>query len=127
MRRTALEMGVPSDDLVLDYAGRRTYDSCYRAKEIYKVNRAVLVTQAFHLDRAMYLCESLGIKSLGVAADRQTYGVGAPQLWTSREVLATAGAWADLHILHPVPILGERTPIVDTPEQHPTPAPDDKP
>lgn len=110
MRRTALEMGVPSEDLVLDYAGRRTYDSCYRAREIYDVKRAVLVTQDFHLDRALYLCESLGIDSIGVAADRQSYG-DARNLWNVREILATVGAWSDINLTHPVPILGEKTPI----------------
>ncbi|HVG39692.1 MAG TPA: ElyC/SanA/YdcF family protein [Pyrinomonadaceae bacterium] len=115
MRRTALELGVPAEDLVPDYAGRRTYDSCYRAREIYGVRRAVLVTQAFHLDRAMYLCESFGIDSVGVAADRQTYGSASRQLWNGREVLATAGAWLDLHVLRPVPILGDKITVFDRP------------
>src|SRR5512136_2107527 len=65
MRRTAMKLGVPDEDLVLDYAGRRTYDSCYRAREIFGVKRAVLVTQGFHLDRAIYLCDAFGIDSLG--------------------------------------------------------------
>ena len=63
MRQTALQLGVPDSALVLDYAGRRTYDSCYRARSIFGVERAILVTQAFHLDRAMYLCASFGIDS----------------------------------------------------------------
>ncbi len=73
MRRTAVKLGVPDEDLVLDYAGRRTYDSCYRAREIFGVNRAILVTQAFHLDRALYLCDAFGIDSVGVVADRRNY------------------------------------------------------
>ena len=57
MRNLAVELGVPDEDIVLDYAGRRTYDTCYRAKEIFEVRNAVLVTQRFHLDRALYLCD----------------------------------------------------------------------
>src|SRR5262249_34672114 len=53
MRQLALTLGVPDSALVLDYAGFRTYDSCYRAHAVFKVDRAILVTQAFHLDRAL--------------------------------------------------------------------------
>jgi SanA protein len=60
MRRTAIKLGVSDEDLVFDHAGRRTYDSCYRAREIFGVSHAILVSQAFHLDRALYLCDSLG-------------------------------------------------------------------
>lgn len=110
MRQTALEMGVPDQDLVLDYAGRRTYDSCYRAREIFGVRRATLVTQEFHLDRALYLCNSLGVDSIGVAADRQAYG-GSRLWWSTRELGALATAWLDIHLLHPTPILGEKIQI----------------
>lgn len=111
MRRTAMEMGVPTEDIVLDYAGRRTYDSCYRARHIYDLREAVLVTQAFHLDRALYLCEAMGIESVGVIADRRRYGQNSQSWWNFREILATAGAWGDINLLRPVPILGEKTPI----------------
>lgn len=111
MRRTAIGLGVPTEDIVMDYAGRRTYDSCYRAQAIYGVRRAVLVTQAFHLDRAMLLCESLGVQSIGVSADRRGYGDGAQRWWNFREVLATAGAYGDLYVFRPQPILGDPIPI----------------
>jgi SanA protein len=87
MRRTAVKLGVPAADLVLDYAGRRTYDSCYRAKEIFGVQRAILVTQAFHLERALYLCDAFGIDSVGVKADRRNYAGGAQTTWLIREAL----------------------------------------
>jgi len=61
MRQVALSLGVPDQDIVLDYAGRRTYDSCYRAKEIFGVREAILVTQKFHLARALFLCNALGL------------------------------------------------------------------
>ena len=91
MRRTAVKLGVPDEDLVLDYAGRRTYDSCYRAREIFGVNHAILVTQAFHLDRALYLCDTFGIDSVGVVADRRNYTASAQTWWSIREAVATVG------------------------------------
>ena len=69
MRRYALSIGVPDSAIVLDYAGFRTYDSCYRARDIFKVKRAILVSQQFHLDRALLVCNQLGVDSVGVAAD----------------------------------------------------------
>ena len=69
MRQYALGLGVPDEAIVLDYAGFRTYDSCYRARDIFKVTQAILVTQDFHLDRALLICNALGIESVGVAAD----------------------------------------------------------
>jgi SanA protein len=100
--------GVPGEDMVLDYAGRRTYDSCYRARAIFGVERAVLVTQAFHLPRALYTCEGLGLEAVGVAADRRSYRRSG--WYEVREVAALARAWLDLNLLRPVPVLGE--PIV---------------
>lgn len=69
MRQYALGLGVPDEALVLDYAGFRTYDSCYRARDVFKVTQAILVTQAFHLDRALLICNGLGLDAVGVAAD----------------------------------------------------------
>ena len=69
MRKYALSLGVPYNAIVLDYAGFRTYDSCYRARDIFKVNKAILISQAFHLDRALLICNQLGIESVAVAAD----------------------------------------------------------
>jgi SanA protein len=108
MAEYAQARGVPGEDLVLDYAGRRTYDSCYRAKAIFGVERAVLVTQAFHLPRALYTCEGLGLEAVGVAADRRSYRRSG--WYEVREVAALARAWLDLNLLRPVPVLGE--PIV---------------
>lgn len=111
MRATAIELGVPEKDIVLDYAGRRTYDSCYRAKEIFGVERAVLVTQSFHLDRALYLCNSMGVDAIGVSADRHPYPSGALRWWNFREVPAVLSAWFDLNVRHPIPVMGEKLPI----------------
>ena len=109
MRTIALQLGVPAEDIVLDYAGRRTYDSCYRAKEIFEVKQVIVVTQRFHLDRSLFLCDAMGISSVGVVADRRVYQ--SLPWWKLREVLATIAAWWDVNVRHPVPVLGEKLPI----------------
>ena len=111
MRQAALALGVPDTAIVLDYAGRRTYDTCYRAKEIFGVTRALLVTQNFHLPRALMICEGLGLEAAGVSADRRAYLKRAAIVWNIRELFATAAAWWDVRVTRPVPVLGERIPI----------------
>jgi vancomycin permeability regulator SanA len=89
MRRYVIALGLPEADVVGDDAGVSTYDSCFRAREVFRVRRAILVTQDFHLPRALFIANSLGIESWGVAAD-------APADWTRRyrirELLARAMA-----------------------------------
>jgi SanA protein len=111
MRRTAVALGVPNEDIVLDYAGFRTYDSLYRARDIFQVKNALLVTQAYHLPRALYTARKLGMDVAGVAADRRLY---RGQLKLSlRELLAVEMAWLETNILHPRPyFLGKPEPIV---------------
>ena len=65
MLRTAVDLGVPERDIVLDYAGFRTYDSCYRAHAVFGLQDATLVTNAFHLPRALYTCAALGVQGAG--------------------------------------------------------------
>ncbi len=108
----AQELGVAAEDLIPDYAGRRTYDSCYRAREIFGVRQAVLVTQGFHLDRALFICDSLGMDVVGYAADRRSYP-SYERWWWLRELIALTVAWWDVNIAKPVPVLGERIPIPD--------------
>ncbi len=69
----ARSLGVPASALAYDYAGRRTYDSCYRLKNIFGQDRAVLVTQTFHLPRALYLCQQFDVDAVGVSADLRPY------------------------------------------------------
>ncbi len=110
MREYALRLGVPDEDIVLDYAGRRTYDSCYRARAIFGVDRVVLVTQRFHVARSLYLCDALGLDAVAILADRRQYTLRRYR-WEVREYLALALAWWDVNVRHPTPILGERLPI----------------
>jgi SanA protein len=111
MRKLALTLGVPDSAIVLDYAGRRTYDTCYRAKAIFEVSQAILVTQAFHMPRALYLCNRLGVDSVGVDSDLRNYGKASVLIWNVRELFATAAALWDVNIGHPTPVLGDTIPI----------------
>ena len=111
MREYAVQLGVPEVAIVLDYAGRRTYDTCYRARDIFGVDNAILVTQSFHLPRALYTCHTLGIKAVGVPSDLRTYRNGSLIYWNIREVPATLVAMVDLHVTQPTPVLGAPEPI----------------
>lgn len=111
MRDYALTLGVPADDIVLDYAGRRTYDTCYRAKAIFGLSEVILVTQPFHLPRAIYTCNRLGVNAVGVPAQNYTYRRLALFFWNAREVGATLTALVDVHLTRPLPILGRPEPI----------------
>ncbi len=80
MRKAAVELGVADHDIVLDYAGFNTWDSCYRAREVFSLEEATLVTQRFHLPRALHACNYLHVASVGVIADRQPYDTSANEL-----------------------------------------------
>jgi SanA protein len=110
MLEHAVRLGVPEEDVVLDYAGRRTYDTCYRARAIFGVEQAVVVTQRFHAARALYLCDALGVEAVAVLADRQDYSMRRVG-WETREYLALALAWWDVNVRQPLPVLGEPLPI----------------
>jgi len=110
MRQFALSAGVPEEAIVLDYAGRRTYDTCYRAKVIFGVKDALLVTQKFHLPRALFLCNTLGLNVTGVEASN-CYWNGSPFVWDIREQFATIAAFLDLYVSSPSPVLGDPEPI----------------
>jgi len=111
MRQYALSIGVPNDAIVLDYAGRDTYATCYRAHAIFGLDSAILVTQPFHLPRALFLCKALGIQAFGVQADNYHYLWRWELIWNIREQLATVGAFVDVYIIKPVPVLGKPEPI----------------
>ena len=72
-KKYLITKGVKSEDIVLDYAGFRTYDTCVRASKIWNIKKAYLVTQEFHLSRAIFTCEQFGIVSVGVSASTQSY------------------------------------------------------
>lgn len=111
MRAYALTLGVPDEAIVLDYAGRRSYDTCYRAKAIFGVSKVVLVTQKFHLPRTVFLCNALGVDGVGVEANRRYYRKLSRLYWNLRELPATLGAFLDVYITKPLPVLGDPEPI----------------
>ncbi len=111
MKRYALSLGVPEEDIVLDYAGRRTYDTCYRARAIFGLRQAILVTQEFHLPRALVLCNGMGIDATGVPADQRVYRLNSTFYWNLREVPAILVSYLEIYISHPLPVLGNPEPI----------------
>jgi len=111
MRDYALDLGVPPDAVLLDDAGLRTYDTCYRASSGFQVSEAILVTQAFHQARALYTCRQFGMTVAGVPAQQSRYYRGALTLWNLREFMATFAALWDLHIDPPQVTLKNADPI----------------
>lgn len=111
MKAHAVSLGVPAADIQVDYGGRRTYDSCYRARDIFQVSSAILVTQGFHLPRALYLCDQLGLPAVGVASDISRYDPRSVAWSETREIPALLGALVDVVRRAPPPIMGDPIPI----------------
>ena len=86
MKNFAIEKGVPSENVFMDHAGFSSYESIYRAKEIFGAKKVVIVTQEYHLYRAVYIANQLGLEAYGVCADPREY-VGAAYR-ELREILA---------------------------------------
>lgn len=86
MKQFAVDWGIGSEDVFMDHAGFSTYESLYRAKEIFEADKIIIVTQEYHLYRAIYIAESLGIEAYGVSSDYRSY-VGQ-SMRDFREVLA---------------------------------------
>jgi vancomycin permeability regulator SanA len=101
MKKTAEEFGVPSVDILVDGHGYRTYESCKRARAIYDIQQAIVVTQRFHLGRALFLCSRLGIDIQGMIADRQSYQ--KILIFTARDIASSVKAWWDIHVQPPKP------------------------
>ncbi len=109
MREYAIEQGVPPEVILLDEGGLRTYDTCFRAVHEYELSSAILVTQPFHLPRALYLCSMMGMEVQGVEAHQGRYWRGALTFWQIRETLATVVALWEVHISKPAPTVTQET------------------
>lgn len=94
MRNYAIDRGVPSDDVVRDFAGFRTYDSVYRAKEVWDLDELIIVSQRFHLPRALYIAEKLDMDAVGVMAADNAYR--SVKRASRREIAARLFAWVDV-------------------------------
>lgn len=86
MKNYAIDNGVPSRDVFMDHAGFSTYESVYRARDVFEVKKMIIVTQEYHLYRALYIAEKLGIEAKGVACDRYIYA--GQRMREIREILA---------------------------------------
>ena len=109
MKTFAINAGIDSKDIFMDHAGFSTYESIYRAKEIFGVHKVIIVTQGYHLYRALYIAKQLGIEAYGVASDQQEYGGQSKR--ELREILARNKDFINA-ILKPKPTYGgEAIPI----------------
>lgn len=111
MRDYVARLGIPWGDIFMDHAGFSTYDSMYRARDVFLARDVIIVTQEFHLPRAVFTARALGLNATGVAADRQPYGNTA--YLRGREVIARAKAFLQVYVLRSVPkFLGPSIPII---------------
>ena len=109
MKEYAIEQGVPSEDIFMDHAGFSTYESIYRAKEIFDADNIVIVTQEYHLYRALYIAEKLDINAYGVNSDPRKYS--GQTFRELREILARNKDFINC-IIKPEPTyLGESIPV----------------
>ncbi len=86
MKQFAIDRAVPSENIFMDHAGFSTYESMYRARDIFQVKKIVIVTQRYHMYRALYVAQSMGMEAYGVASDPRTYG--GQRMRDVRELLA---------------------------------------
>ena len=110
MKDYIIEGNIDEKVIFMDHAGFSTYDTMYRAKEIFKVNKAVIVTNEYHLPRALYIARKLGIEAYGVKSDIREYQL--MDSYKKREILAQLKDFAYVNILKPEPkFLGEAIPV----------------
>ncbi|HMX24496.1 MAG TPA: ElyC/SanA/YdcF family protein [Blastocatellia bacterium] len=101
---------VAAKDVIVDYGGRSTYETCLRAKDIFGLERAVLVSQGYHLPRALYIANQLGLDAVGMAGDLRLRN-NKIDYQSLRELAAEMKAYLNLRYFPPETLLGERVPI----------------
>ncbi len=111
MRRYLEAEGVPAAHIFMDHAGFTTYDTLYRARDVFGVRRAVVVTQRFHLTRSLFVADALGVDVEGVVADRRPYTVASLVRSNVREVGARVKAAVETFASPRPRYLGPRIPI----------------
>ena len=109
MKQYAIHAGVPSGDIFMDHAGFSTYESIYRVKEVFGAKKILIVTQEYHLYRALYIAESLGVDAYGVGADYRSYSGQFGR--DIREVLARNKDFFSVQFKPEPTYLGEKIPI----------------
>ena len=108
MKDYLMEKGVPREDIFMDHAGFNTYDSMYRAKEIFGVESLLVCTQDFHIARSVYIARGLGIEAYGYPCDDRGVNGTANKL---RESFARAKAVFDVAVKRKPKYLGDEIPI----------------
>lgn len=114
MKAYLIDQGIPEDDIFLDYAGFDTYDSMYRAHSVFNVENAIVVTQEFHLPRALYISNKLGLNYYGFIGDKHKYQ--RENTNKRRELLANVKAMIELFIHKKPTYLGKKIPIDGPPQ-----------
>jgi len=109
MIETAVKYGIKEFDLQPDYKGNGAFETCYRAKAIFGVNKAILIAQKHDLPRILYLCNSLGIEVDGYSADQSDYADSASLVFNAYFTNFTA-FW-QLNVSQPEVVLGDKIPI----------------
>lgn len=109
MRRYLEAKGVPSEDIFMDHAGFDTYDSMYRTRAVFAASQVIVVTQRFHLPRALWIAQRLGLKAQGVAADRHQYF--SEDYYELREAAARIKAFGEVLVRREPTFLGPVIPI----------------
>ena len=111
MRNYLLKKGVPAQDIFLDHAGFNTYNSMYRARDVFQVQDVIVVTQQFHVPRSVYIARAIGLDAVGITADRRTYMRSSQLKSDTREILARVKAVLDVTRRAKPKFLGEKIPI----------------
>lgn len=106
MKKFCIENGVPSEDIFMDHAGFSTYESIYRIRDIFQAKQVILVTQEYHLYRALYVAKRFGLKAYGVSADLQEYA--GQSYYDARELVARIKDFAYTLIFPKPTFLGEK-------------------
>lgn len=109
MKQFAIDRDIPSEDIFMDHAGFSTYESMYRAAEIFEAKKVIIVTQEYHLYRSIYIAEQLGLEAYGVASDLQEY-IKQP-MYDLREILARDKDFVQTIFMPEPTYLGETVPI----------------
>jgi len=110
MKNYVKAKGIKGEDIFMDHAGFSTYETMYRARDVFKAKKVIIITQEYHLKRAVYIARKLGLDAYGVAADKQKYRGMAT--YKAREVLARCKAFLYVNVTKPKPkFLGEPIPI----------------
>lgn len=111
MKNFLMNKGVPGRDIFMDHAGFSTYESVYRARDIFRVQKVIIVTQEYHLMRAVFLAREMGLEAYGAASDKHDYGQ-VMAYYKLREIAARNKDFLWAKVLKPKPtFLGDSIPV----------------